>query len=85
MVIPELEKIDVLLGQLDRALKALDAAHPHSSELIVKSIHDRCIDTDTGRYRLPSFQECTEIAREQIQRDAVSVQREVMGVRLFFL
>jgi len=68
----------------------LDKTYPGSAELVVQAVHDRCRDTDTGKFRLPPAAECTEIAREQItklisEKHPLKVERKVFGVPMLFL
>ena len=94
MVLQALDKVEAAISQLKAALKELDAVCPSSSELVVQAIHDRCKDTDNGKFRLHDPAEYTEVAREQIEKSVAgqralagklpSVERKVFGLSICF-
>ena len=95
MVLNALDKVESAISQLNAALKELDAVFPSSSELVVQSIHDRCKDTDSGKFRLHDASEYTEVAREQIEKSVAghipiagkfpAVERKVFGLSILLL
>ncbi len=94
MVLQALDKVESAISQLQAALKELDRAYPSASELVVQAIHDRCKDTDSGKFRLHDASEYTEVAREQIEKSHSNtplagklpgVERKVFGLPILLL